>query len=235
MPNLYEVTDEHGHVVLVEAIDWSQAEWKARRKFGLVGVSAKLWRTVPWSDDADETARRLAVAVSEWELEGTVESQGDVAPVGRISGDTVAPTRREPTDTVAQSPHDVVGRSEARPYVQAAPGRANEATVSHAKAPNISNIGRNRGGRPVRGLKSPIPANVLLYYRPGDGFKEDLVLILTKTGIGPAGLGRALGVDRRQIHRWRRDGMPVRMDPVVFLQVFWWAYLLRGGKYGWQR
>jgi hypothetical protein len=75
---------------------------------------------------------------------------------------------------------------------------------------------------------------MMLYYRSGDGFKGDIDLILSKTGIGPAGLARALGVDRRRIHAWRAHGLPQHMDPMVFVQVMFWAYLLRG-RYGWQR
>lgn len=162
----------------------------------------------------------------------TQENATQVAPSEGVIEST---TTRDGQDSDASSSHEREVSPERKTNVPAAQERVGRDPLSHTRAPYNNMYPPKRKGRPVRGLRVPIAPEILLYYRPGDGFREDLDTILTKTGLGPAGLARSLGVSRRRIHAWRAEGMPSQMDPLIWYQVTVWAYRLRGGQWGWQR
>jgi hypothetical protein len=239
---LYEALDDNGQpCFLFDAAneDALHAQLRALPDPDKTKWTARFYRRL-YADTPEEMDALKLEIEDKWVRETSPETesratQGGVPSAARSDGVSETRMSRNDHDSESPSSHSRGASPERSPYVAHAQERVTGGTVTHAKATYIYDNGVKRGGRPVRGLKSPVPPAFLLYYRPGEGFKEDLDLILAKTGIGPAGLARALGVSRRRIHAWRADGMPQSMDPLVFWQVLWWAYLLRGKRYGWQR
>ena len=160
--------------------------------------------------------------------------QDDADYSRRENEDNADSERRTVADNAAYTRHDTDTESERGSNVDRAQERRLQPTVPAQRHP-ISNIYSNqRGGRPVKAVKLKIDPVMVDYYRNRDGLEQDLELILDKTGIGPAGLARALGVDRDTIHGWRAHGMPRTMDPLAFLQIVLWVLALRQ-KVPWQR
>lgn len=160
--------------------------------------------------------------------------QDDVASTPRQTEVSDESTQRTVPDTVASAPHAQHMASERGAYVVPAQERRADATVT-SQRPHISNTySGNRGGRPIKASKLKIYAVMVDYYRNRDGLQQDIDFILDKTGIGPAGLARALGVDRTRMHDWRAHGMPRTMDPLAFCQIVLWTLALRR-KWPWER
>lgn len=160
--------------------------------------------------------------------------QDDADYSRRENEDNADSERRTVADNAAYTRHDTDTESERGSNVDRAQERRLQPTVP-AQRPLISNTYPDkRGGRPVKASKLKINPVMVDYYRNRDGLEQDIELILDKTGIGPAGLARALGVDRDTIHDWRAHGMPRTMDPLAFCQIVLWTFYLRR-KWPWQR
>lgn len=232
---LFEVTDRAtGERGMTPAVDDKEANMIALQD-GFTRPTARLWKIIEGDDYAD-MKRQVDAEIARWQdLEAvTPRGQAVVAPLRQEAPDSAHDDGQQPAAIVSASGQSEYSIPEREANVQAAPLEAIRGTASPQSPPHIEYIGRNRGGRPVQGIKWPLNQAILDYYRTSDGFQRDLEFILSKTGCGVSGLGRALHTDRRRVHGWRDHGaMPA--DPVTFLQVVLWVAHLRKGRWPWQR
>lgn len=61
-----------------------------------------------------------------------------------------------------------------------------------------------------------------------NNFREDLKLIQETQSLTDTKLAQALGVERKQVWRWKRGALP--REPLTLLSILYWSECIRLGK-----